>query len=116
MPIHLRVFAKAANIESAEAIADKLLRTLEEFHPRVVQSPRKYWKLEGHFEFACSLSPVTPERMALDTIIQLAENGWELLGSKQEPEAIWNKKPDSTFICPEVAWAHLELLSSRPNP
>jgi hypothetical protein len=104
------VFVETEDAAKAEVLLEsEIVPTLAQ-HARIGgREIQRYWKIPEWFELTLRLQPLGDAREAYERVVGLAEAGWTSCDDAPGGDTVWNPTPESTFLAPEVRWAHLQL-------
>ena len=113
----LRVFVETDDVAQAQHLLEgEIVPTLAR-HARIGDREiERYWKIPHWFELTLRLQPLGDAREAYQRVVGLARDGWTSSDDAPGGDTVWNPTADSTFLAPEVRWAHLQLWFEEPTP
>lgn len=113
--ILLRFFVEADDASKVQPIVDAAAANVADFATVQRQDIKPYWKNAAYYEILLEMRPNLDSRVAFDTAMACLGTGWQRYdsdeGPGEEPGAVWNPMPTSSFFSPSVRWANIELLS-----
>jgi len=109
--LSLRLFVEVDDLASAQEVADAVTTRIQSYGEIRQCQVQQYWKIPQYYEVFLKLVPdVSQGYRAFDSIMFSLGSGWELSGSPDDRQAVWNPSPLGGFFLPMVRWANLELL------
>ena len=104
------MFVETGDTAQAEDLLESEIVPTIARHARVGdRTIERYWKIPEWFELTLHLQPLGDPREAYDRVVGLAGDGWTSCDDAPGGDTVWNPTPRSTFLAPEVRWAHLQL-------
>ena len=113
----LRVFVESGDTaHAADLLESEIVPTLAR-HTRIGdRTIERYGKIPEWYELTLHLQPLGDPRDAYDRVVGLASDGWTSSDDAPGGDTVWNPAPGSTFVTPEVRWAHLQLWFGDATP
>ena len=106
----LRVFVETGDTAQAEDLLENEIVPSLARHARIADHTiERYWKIPDWFELTLHLQPLGDPQEAYERVVGLADAGWTSCDDAPGGDTVWNPSPGSTFVTPQVRWAHLQV-------
>jgi hypothetical protein len=106
--LFLRLFVEATP-DDAASIAERVRERISSPQRGTarVAGVRAYWKIGDWQEVTIEMDDWHGGQAAFSSVLEAMGHGWI---RPQATEGIWNAGDGSTFLEPQVRWAHIEVL------